>query len=341
MIEPVRIGEAVLSVLHSRAYWAERIGAAWRSSVEGILQTGRELIEAKAELPHGEFEAMVATELPFGSRTARRLMTVARDPRISERTHGSVLPPSWRTLYELTKLPDDQFEARIADGTIRSDMQRADLKRSAWQPPAPTQHPTEALEDLNALRGRGEKFGVIYADPPWSFRVYSGKGKQRSAERHYPTMTQADICALPVGDLAADDCALLLWAVMPQLPEALEVIKAWGFEYKTVGFTWVKTYPDRPTNFFVGMGYWTRANPELCLLATKGAPKRIGKGVEQLVVCPRGEHSSKPEIVPERIGRLVGGPYLELFARAERPGWTVWGNDIRPRLFDKAMEAAE
>jgi N6-adenosine-specific RNA methylase IME4 len=166
----------------------------------------------------------------------------------------------------------------------------------------------------------------IYADPPWTFEAYSGKGKMKSAERHYDTASLDAIKALPVADLAADDCALFLWCTMPQIPEALEAIKAWGFSYKTVAFTWVKLNKSG-NGIFLGLGYWTRANPEICLLATKGDPTRLAMDVRQVVMAPVGAHSTKPEEVRKRIERLLAGPYLELFARAPAEGWTVWGNE--------------
>jgi N6-adenosine-specific RNA methylase IME4 len=195
------------------------------------------------------------------------------------------------------------------------------------------------VEDLHALIAAGKKFSVIYADPPWEFKVYSGKGKQRSAERHYDTASLDDIKTLPVGNLAGSDCALFLWCVMPELPGALDVIHSWGFEYKTVAFVWVKTnendtFIDREgAGLHWGMGYWTRANVELCLLATKGAPKRLDRGVHQVIVSPVGEHSRKPDEVQVRIERLLEGPYLELFGRRTAPQWTVWGNQIQRNLF--------
>lgn len=185
---------------------------------------------------------------------------------------------------------------------------------------------TQVIAQQNKALPIGErKYSVIYADPPWSFDVWSGAGKDRAAENHYPTMTQADIEALPVADMAADDCALIMWAVMPQLPEALAVIKAWGFEYKTCAFVWVKTTQDgeRPAT---GMGYWTRANAEICLLATRGSPARLNADVHQVIMSPRTEHSRKPDEVAARIERLLPGPYLEMFARSPREGWDVWGN---------------
>lgn len=192
---------------------------------------------------------------------------------------------------------------------------------------------TRTAASLDALVASGDRFGAILADPPWTYRVYSGKGKARSAERQYDTLTLTEIKALPVGGLAASDSVLFLWSVMPQLPEALEVIAAWGFAYKTCGFCWVKRN-ESGRCYATGMGYWTRANVEVCLLATRGAPKRRNADVQQLVVHPLMEHSRKPGAVQDRIERLVDGPYLELFGRRVTPGWTVWGNDIERRLFD-------
>ena len=126
-----------------------------------------------------------------------------------------------------------------------------------------------------------KKYSIIYADPPWAYRTYSKKGQGRSAESHYPTMCIEDIKALPVGELAAKDCALFLWITFPCLCEALEVLTAWGFSYKTVAFVWVKQN-RRNDDLFTGMGYWTRANAEICILATKGHPKRVDAGVRQV-----------------------------------------------------------
>lgn len=190
------------------------------------------------------------------------------------------------------------------------------------------------------------KFAVIYADPPWSFKTYSAKGEGRSAKKHYSTMTLDDIKALPVADIAAKDCVLLIWVTMPMIPQALEVIKAWGFKYKTCGFDWLKLNRTNK-NLFSGTGYWTRANGELCFLATRGKPKRIGKDVPQAILAERREHSRKPDVAYERIERLLHGPYVELFARAPRAGWTSWGNQtdkfsipqLAPRGAQKAVSS--
>ena len=173
-----------------------------------------------------------------------------------------------------------------------------------------------------------KKYSVILADPPWAFRAWSDKGKGRSAEQHYPTMRLEDINALPVADLAAEDCVLFLWATFPMLKEALAVVEAWGFSYKTVAFTWVKENRKSP-GLFWGLGYWTRANAEVCLLATRGSPKRQSAAVHQVILSPVEQHSKKPDAVRERIVTLMGDvPRVELFARQETLGWDVWGNEV-------------
>jgi len=169
-------------------------------------------------------------------------------------------------------------------------------------------------------------FGVVYADPPWKFHTYSTKGKGRSAEVHYDCMSLDAIKALPVPSMVADDSVLLLWVTDPFLRHGLDVINAWGFTYKTVGFYWVKESPGRV--YPIGTGYWTRANPELCLLATQGHPRRINADVRKLILAPRREHSRKPDETYSRIERLCAGPYLELFARQRRPGWESIGDEL-------------
>lgn len=130
---------------------------------------------------------------------------------------------------------------------------------------------------------------------------------------------------------------LLMWAVDPMIPQALELGASWGFTYKTVGFYWIKLRRKGSTRhllhheaahklFPMGTGYYTRANPEQCLLFTRGKPKRLSTAVRKLIVAPRRAHSQKPDEQYGRIEQLVAGPYLELFARQERMGWTAWGD---------------
>lgn len=175
-----------------------------------------------------------------------------------------------------------------------------------------------------------KKYKIIYADPPWQYKVWSKKGNGRSAESHYKTMNIEDIVNLKdfINSISDDDCILFIWITYPCLKEAIKVIEAWGFNYKTCGFTWVKRN-KKSNSWFWGMGYWTRANSELCLIATKGKVKRVSRKVHQIIDTSIEEHSKKPGIVRDKIVELVGDlPRIELFAREKVKGWDSWGNEI-------------
>ena len=173
-----------------------------------------------------------------------------------------------------------------------------------------------------------KKYTVIYADPPWHYRVWSKKGNGRSAEAHYPTMSMKDIKRLPIAQIAERDAALFLWVTSPMLQEAWEVMESWGFTYKSVAFVWIKQNRKSDALFW-GMGYWTRANAEICLLATRGHPKRVAKDVHQVILSHIEEHSKKPDDARKRIEQLMGDcARIELFARQKSPGWDVWGNEV-------------
>lgn len=172
-----------------------------------------------------------------------------------------------------------------------------------------------------------KKYNIIYADPPWSYKDKALAGN-RGAICKYPVMSIEDICKLPVKDIAADDCILFLWVTMPKIFDSAEVISEWGFTYKTNAFTWIKQNKKSPT-LFMGMGRWTRANAEVCLLATKGKPKRVSAGVRSTIMSPIEEHSKKPAETRDRIVELCGDlPRIELFARQYADGWDCWGNEV-------------
>jgi N6-adenosine-specific RNA methylase IME4 len=172
-----------------------------------------------------------------------------------------------------------------------------------------------------------KKYKIIYADPPWSYNDKALAGN-RGAGCKYPTQDKEWIDNLPVSEIADDDCVLFLWVTMPKLNECWDLIEKWGFNYKTVAFTWVKRNKIKRT-WFWGMGNWTRANPELCLIATKGKPKRINASVHSVIDTPIEQHSKKPGIVRTNIVKLLGDiPRIELFARKSTAGWDVWGNEI-------------
>jgi N6-adenosine-specific RNA methylase IME4 len=180
-------------------------------------------------------------------------------------------------------------------------------------------------------------YRVILADPAWQYGWAHGNG---AAEHHYPTMPTPDICALPVADLAAPDSLLFLWATWPLLPDALQVMAAWGWAYKTLGFIWIKRNPSN-IGLFMGTGQYTRANSEPCLLGVRGEAHRlrVDAGVfsiieaEEVIEAPRRAHSRKPDEQYTRIDRLVGDvPRVELFARYRQPGWAAWGHGVTGAL---------
>ena len=173
-----------------------------------------------------------------------------------------------------------------------------------------------------------KRYRIIYADPPWSYLWGKGKEGGRSApEKHYPTMSTKEICELNIRKIADKNCVLLLWATMPCLPDAITVMKAWGFKYKTCAFVWVKTKKDGEP--LAGMGSYTKANAELCLLGMRGHLKSVDKTVRQIVMLPRLGHSVKPPLIRDEIVRLFGDVLrIELFARQKVFGWDCWGNEV-------------
>ncbi|GAG03230.1 unnamed protein product, partial [marine sediment metagenome] len=171
------------------------------------------------------------------------------------------------------------------------------------------------------------KYQIIYADPPWSYKHKKGNNPKMGGIT-YPVLSLQDICRLPIQNLAAKDCSLFCWATMPMLGEALQVIKSWGFWYRTCAFTWVKRNPSG-NGIYSGLGHWTNGNAELCLFAKRGRPKRFCKSVKQIQMWPRTRHSAKPPQIRDEIVQLVGDlPRIELFAREKTLGWDVWGNEV-------------
>jgi len=168
------------------------------------------------------------------------------------------------------------------------------------------------------------KYNIIYADPPWNYY----KGGYKNQEQHYDSLTIEELKQMPLDDLAADNCILFLWVTFPILNEVFDLIKWWGFEYSTIGFVWVKSNKDKK-GFFFGLGNWTRSNTELCLIATKGSIERKDASISQIIYEPIDKHSKKPDIVKDKIVKLVGElPRIELFARKKTEGWDTWGNEV-------------
>jgi N6-adenosine-specific RNA methylase IME4 len=190
---------------------------------------------------------------------------------------------------------------------------------------------TRTATDLDALVASGDKFGCIYADPPWK---YDDQGVRGAAAKHYDCMTVDEICALPIRDLAADDAHLHLWVTNAFLFDAFRIFDAWDFSFRST-FAWCK-----PT---MGIGHYWRNSHELMLTAIRGNDDGFNahEMLRSWAIMPRGKHSSKPERVRHMIERASKGPYLELFGRWPTQGWTVWGNEIERTLFSPADNESE
>lgn len=179
-------------------------------------------------------------------------------------------------------------------------------------------------------------YGVVLCDPAWQFLTYTGAGTPHRTEvDHYAVMSLDDLKALPVGDLAAKDCLLAMWVIGSHIDQAIELGRHWGFKYKTDGFVWVKIGKHDAAVRPISLGKWTRKQVEICLFFTRGAPPRLDAGIRQLIetddhiiYAAKREHSRKPAEIHERLQRLAGGPYAELFARERRDGWASWGNEV-------------
>lgn len=172
-----------------------------------------------------------------------------------------------------------------------------------------------------------KKYKIIYADPPWSYNDKLNL-QNEGASLHYKTLSLEELKSLDINSICDKDCILFLWVTRPMMPVAIELVKAWGFKYKTIAFTWVKTNPKSKT-YFKGIGRWVMGCTESVILATKGKPQRVVKNIHELVVSSRSKHSKKPNEVRELIVKLMGDKSrIELFAREKVEGWDSWGNEI-------------
>lgn len=296
-------------------YWARCINESWRKSVSSILETAKLVHEA---LTDGAVHADdLSPLLSFSEATLSKLHKIGCDERLL--SHAKVLPQSRETLYELTLLTDEQWAAAETGGgkggqpLLRPDVERKEItyfrnyqSRGVKAPPP-------------LPKG---KYRVIYADPPW--RYEHSISDSRAIENQYPTMELEDICKLLVADICAPDCVLFMWATSPKLAEAISVIDAWGFTYKTCA-VWDKQK--------IGMGYYFRQQHELLLVATVGSPAapEAEDRPSSMFSAPRGRHSSKPGEVVAAIERMyppTADTHIELFCREPRESWSVWGNQV-------------
>lgn len=220
---------------------------------------------------------------------------------------------------------DDQLKADILAGKTSINQAYQQVRRAEKIAEVKQRIEEHAQEQTGviSIEAPQRKYNIIYADPPWKYWESGNKNQ----ELHYATMRSEDICDLPIANLADENCVLFMWATYPILEEAFNVIRAWGFTYSTAAFVWVKKNRNADTPF-IGLGSWTRANSEICLLATKGSILRLDASISQVVESPIEEHSKKPDIVRDLIERLVGKlPRVELFCRNPAEGWDVWGNE--------------
>lgn len=177
-------------------------------------------------------------------------------------------------------------------------------------------------------KGKLKRYSVVYADPPWSYNQFQGKGtKYGDVSAHYQTMTKEELEQFPINNFAdSKNCVLFMWATFPNLPQAIELVAKWGFEYKTVAFVWIKT---RKEGYYSGLGFYTNSNAEIVIIAKRGQLERKNKNVKQLVFSPLEQHSQKPNEVRQRIVDLYGDiPRIELFARERFHGWDSFGNQL-------------
>jgi N6-adenosine-specific RNA methylase IME4 len=222
------------------------------------------------------------------------------------------------------------LQGQYGDGVMlqRSHPDRRPLAAHAW-----TNGPFVGL--------RHRFYGAIAVDPPSHFSSYTAIQSQnwssrRDNERHYATMSFEQLAALPVSELASPEgCHLFLWTSGPFLPQALELIKVWKFRFSSRAFTWIKTKrswdprdPLTESDFHVGLGLTVRHQTEIVLLARRGNCRRQRKDVRELIIAPRREHSRKPAEFYSRVERYCAGPYVDLFAREQRPGWDAWGDEV-------------
>jgi N6-adenosine-specific RNA methylase IME4 len=350
---------------------AERIRALGRRVISDVIEIGRLLTECKARCGHGNWLPWLEREFGWSDDTALNFIR-CHELAKSRNFRDLSLPVTSLYLLAKPSTAESARDEVFARAESGDRLKHADVqaiiaehgeqavlaaasevrarKRDEYREHAkaaaslaPSGPVGGTVNDLIKLAESGRRFGAILADAPWFYATWSHIGlagdrmqahrAERSREPPYRQMSQEEICALPVEALAAKDCALFFWVVQHELPQAMEVIRCWGFELKSVAFGWFKGEEQEEIENIqvpIGCGLWTRSGFEQCWIATRGNPRRLYADVRQVIIEPRREHSRKPDCVHDRIERLVAGPYLELFARRPRSGWTTWGDEIPP-----------
>lgn len=344
LAEVHRIDE-VKNILDKAVAWQ----AYARQAKDTTLITQATEIRMRAERRAGELLIEMAArkerETKGGDRRSKsQLATLIAAPKLVDLGINKTQSSRWQ---RLAALDADRFESKVEsaskhayDRIAQRFIKEVEIERAKQRHSKLIEHGC-TVDDLVALAESGRRFSTIYTDNAWPWDTWGASGKVRSApDNHYNTSTIEQMMKLPVAALAADDCALLSWCTWPHIAigNHVPVFQAWGFKPSTAAFLWVKQNPDGE-GLHTGMGYWTRSNSEVCLLATKGSPTRLATDVHQIVFAPVAEHSAKPEEVRRRIERLFAGPYLELYGRKPAPNWTVWGNEIPRNQFGEPSTA--
>jgi N6-adenosine-specific RNA methylase IME4 len=298
--------------MRNQSQWAAQISAAWRSTVESIIECGRLLVAAKTGLPHGQFEKMVERDLPFGASTARRLMAIANDKRITKRAHGLYLPPSWRTLYELTRLPDVAFLQKIADGTINPEMERRDVQGVNYE-----RERAADAKRVGRLVARTGKFPTVILDPSWP---------RGGARVPYTEQSPEEIAAMPVREWLADEGHLYMWVTVGTLPLGLALLGQWGVPFKSM-LTWLKTGQHGDPK--ISMGHYFRNTTEHVLFGAMGKLRTRDRSIGTTFSAPVAEHSEKPEVFYDIVRAQSFGPYGEANQRIARPGFTSLYREVK------------
>jgi N6-adenosine-specific RNA methylase IME4 len=302
---------------------------AMQRGLEHAIRAGDLLLEAKAQLKHGQWLPWLTEHCSMSERTAQLYMRVAERRSELEAKAQGLADLTLEGAARLLAKPSESVDLTADIVTLPVETKREALefaKRIRAERGAASRAVWEArvtqMANQNAPLPRDRRYPVILADPPWPYQAYnSASGMERAAEAHYPCMSIEDICALPVADLATPDAALFLWTTNPHLFTAKSVLEAWGFEYRA-SIVWVKDTS--------GLGFWVRNQHEPLLIGARGnmrsPPERMRPS--SIIMSPRREHSRKPD----EAYALIEAVYpefakVELFARHARPGWHAWGNE--------------
>lgn len=294
---------------------ASYVSEAWQNAVESIIETGRRLIEAKDRVVHGGWLKAVEM-MPFGDRTARFLMEISDHPVLSNRKYTSDLPAAWMTLAILAKLPADELIALIDDGTINPDLQQVEARAlvAGRREPDPVVNPVAAKDGT---------YSCIVIDPPWDVKkIERDKHPDQGKFLEYPTMSVEKIGDeqwVPVRTHAADNCHLYLWVTQKYLPAGLWLAEQWGFKYQCL-MTWRKNFGFTPFSWMY--------DTEHVIFASKGNLPLMQKGLRLSFEAPVQGHSIKPDVFYERVLAASPGPRIDMFARRQREGFDVWGNEV-------------